>query len=324
VERERKKRLDSLAQAKNNPDAIASRVAPALAFGLRHPYGRPPQGFPGTVEKITPEDMARFHAAYWKPGSAALVLVGDVTLADATDLARRSFGSWSGGAAPALNVPPPSPVGPGKVFLVDRPDAAQTVVSEILPGPARNASDYYALSLANTVWGGAAAARLGSNIREEKGYSYGVFSFPISYSKYGSWRAGGGVVTDKTKESVIEFQKELKNIAGAKPVSEKELADARNNRVRGYAQEFESLSRVVEQVGQLWMASMPMTELERQRDELEKTPLERVNAAAEKYATPSRATLLLVGDLAKIEAGVRDLKIGDVVIIDAEGAPVKK
>jgi zinc protease len=319
VDREKKKRLDALAQANNNPNAISQRLTPALAYGLTHPYGHPSQGFPSTVAAIAPEDLARFHSAYWKPGSSALIFAGDITLADATGLARQSFGSWSGGAAPTLAVPPPQPVGPGKVFLVNRPDAAQTVVAEILPGPTRAASDYYALSLADVVWGGDAAARLGTNLREDKGYSYGVFSFTNPYSKYGTWEAGGGVQTNKTKEAVVEFQKELKFIAGAKPVSEKELTDARNTRVRGYAQQFESLDRVAGQVEELWAIGLPMTELQRETGELQKVTREAVNAAAEKYATPSRATLLLVGDLSKIEAGIRELKIGEVVILDVEG-----
>ncbi|HYL78588.1 MAG TPA: pitrilysin family protein [Bryobacteraceae bacterium] len=323
VDREKKRRLDALAQANNDPNGIAQRVMPRLAYGANHPYGHPSQGFPATVATIAPEDFARFHSTYWKPGSSAIIFCGDITLPDATELARQSFGSWSGGAAPALSVPAPQPMGPGKVFLVNRAEAAQTVVAEILPGPTRTTSDYYALSLADTVWGGTAGARLGTNLREDKGYSYGVFSSTNADSKYGTWVASGGVQTNKTKESVVEFQKELKFIAGEKPVSEKEFRDARSIRVRGYAQQFESLDRVGGQVEELWVNSLPMTELQRETDELQKVTREAVNAAAEKYATPSRSTLLLVGDLAKIEAGIRELKIGEVVIVDTEGKAVK-
>jgi zinc protease len=208
--------------------------------------------------------------------------------------------------------------------MVNHPDAAQTVVTEILPGPARSAPDYYALRLADAVWGGAAGARLGTNLREEKGYSYGVFSFPRAYSKFGSWRAAGGVQTNKTKESLVEFQKELKYIAGEKPVTEKELTDAKHERVRGYAQQFESMGRVADQIISLWAVGMPFTELQREPDELQKATLDSVNAAARKYAAPRGATLLLVGDLSKIEAGVHELNLGEVVMLDAEGKPVAK
>ena len=319
LERERKLRLAELAQVENRPNAISSRLSSMLAYGRTHPYGRPTSGYPTTVEKLNREDLAQFHDTYWKPGSSALILVGDITIGEGAELAKANFGTWKGGSPPTVTIPPPQPVGPGKVFLVNRPDAAQTVVAEILPGPARNSPDFYALSLANTVWGGAAGARLGMNIREEKGYSYGVFSFPAPNSKYGTWRASGGVQTNKTKESVVEFEKELKFIAGQKAISDKELTNARQTRVRGYAQQFESMDRVGEQIEGLWIYGLPMAELQREPDELEKATLASVNTAAQKYAKPSGATLLLVGDLSKIESGVRELNLGDVVVLDAEG-----
>jgi len=324
VERERKKHLDKLAQQQSEPNSIAARVSLALAFGRDHPYGHYPTGFPSTVEKLTLEDLAAFHDTYWKPGGSALIFIGDVSLAEATDLAKSNFGAWSGGAPPAVTIPPPRPFGPSKVFLVNRSDAAQTVVSEILPGPARSAPDYYALTLADAVWGGAAGARLGMNLREEHGYSYGVFSFPRAYSKFGYWRASGGVQTNKTKESLVEFDKELKFIAGEKPISEKELIDAKHVRVRGYAQQFEGMGRVADQITSLWVVGLPTTELQREPDELQKVTLDSANAAARKYAAPGGATLLLVGDLSKIEAGVRELNLGEVVILDSEGRPVEK
>ncbi len=324
VAREKRKRLASLAQEESEPSTTARRLSYQLAFGPSHPYGRFVTGFPYTVEKFTPQDLARYHDTYWKPGGTSLIFAGDLSLAEATDLAKRAFGTWSGGAPPAITIPPPQPVGPGKVFLVNRPDAAQTLVTEILPGPTRNAPDYYALRLADAVWGGAAGARLGMNLREEKGYSYGVFSFSGAFSKYGVWRATGGVQTNKTKESLVEFAKELKNIAGEKPVSDKELTDAKHERIRGYAQEFESMGSVASQVSSLWVVGRPFTDLQREPDELQNASLDSVNAAARKYALPSGATLLLVGDLSKIEPAVRELNLGEVVIIDAEGRPVDR
>ncbi|HET7841225.1 MAG TPA: pitrilysin family protein, partial [Terriglobia bacterium] len=322
VDREKKKRLDDLSQAENDPGAISQRVSRILAFGPDHPYGHPSQGFPSTVAKFTSDDLRKFHDTYWKPGGTALVFVGDISLAEAVELAKSNFGSWSGGAPPAPKVPAPQPVGAGKVFMINRPDAAQTSVALVLPGPARNASDFYSLSLANQVWGGAAGARLGSNIREDKGYSYGVFSFPAPLTTTGMWRAAGGVQTNKTKESVVEFEKELKFIAGEKPVSDTELANAKHERVRGYAQQFESMGRVTQQISDLWITEMPMSELQREPDELQKATLDSVNAAAKKYAAPGGATLLLVGDLSKIEAGVRQLNLGETVLLDVEGKPV--
>ena len=321
--REKKLRLDALAQDSQNPTALASRVAPMLAFGADHPYGRPVRGLPSTVETLTREDFVRFHSDYWKPADSALIFAGDITLAEATHLAQRHFGTWSGRAAPLPSLPEPRPMGPGKVFLLDRQDAAQTVINQVLPGPPRKSPDYFALQLADTIWGGAYTSRLNLNLRQDKGYSYGVHSIPSFYSRAGLWRATGGVQTAKTKESVAEFAKELKFIAGEKPFSEKELADAKANRIRGYAQEFESLGSIGGKIAQLWAAGLPMEELQREPAEFEKASLQEVNRAAQKYALPSAASHLLVGDVAKIEGGLRELNLGEIIFLDAEGKPKK-
>lgn len=323
-DREKKLALDGLAQAANNPNAVANRVAYMLAFGADHPYGRPSGGLPATVQAITREDLMQFHSTYWKPASSALVFVGDISLAEATDLARKNFGSWTGGAAPQVSIPAAKPMGAGKVYLIDRQGAAQTVIAHVLTAPERRSADYYALSLANAVYGGGFGTRLNLNLREDKGYSYGVFAFPQHFSKAGAWIASGGVQTDKTKESAVEFMKELKFIAGEKPISDTEFTNARLARIRGYAQQFESYGRISGQVVDLWTAGLPMTDLQRETEELSKLQLAGVNSVAAKYAAPAGTQILLVGDLSQIESGIRELNLGEIVILDVEGKPVKR
>ncbi|GJG85778.1 peptidase M16 [Gemmatimonadetes bacterium T265] len=323
LERERKVRLDRLAQEAVEPNAIARVVANVAAFGADHPYGRPEEGTPETVPGITRDDLAQWHDRRWKPGSSALVLVGDVSLADATRLAQAAFGGWSGGAA-ARRAPVPRARGlaAGQIYLVDRQDAAQTVVAQVLPGIPRTSPDYYALSLADAVWGGGYGTRLNLNLRQNKGYSYGIFSTPRYYTEGGTWVARGGVQTDKTKESVVEFVQEEKNLAGARPITPQELADAKAARVRGYAQAFEAGSRVAGQVATLWATGLPMTELRHEPEALGAASLDAVNAVASKYADPAHGVLVLVGDRAKIEPGVRSLNLGPVVLLDPRGRPL--
>lgn len=324
VDREKKQRLDLLSQQSQDPNAVAARVGQMVAFGPDHPYGRPVSGLSSTVQGITREDLARFHESNWKPGSSAIVFAGDITLAEAMELAKQTFGSWAVGAATVVRIPAPRPWGPGKVFLVDRQDSAQTVVRQMLPAPPRKTNDYYALNLADAVWGGGFGTRLNLNLREDKGYSYGVFSFPSLYSSAGIWVASGGVQTNKTKESVVEFVNELKSLAGAKPITEQELMTAKHARIRGYAQQFEAIGRIADQVAGLWSAGLPMTELQREPSELERATLNAVNAVAQKYSAPGGVTLLLVGDLAKIEAGIRELNIGEIIVLDNQGKLVTK
>ena len=110
--------------------------------------------------------------------------------------------------------------------------------------------------------------RLNLNLREDKGYTYGASSALALFSKAGYWFSGASVQTDKTKETVVEFMTELKNLAGAKPISESELAEAKANKVRGFAQQFESVGRVAGIVADLWSYGLPMSDLQKEPDEL--------------------------------------------------------
>jgi zinc protease len=323
IARERKRLLDNLAQADRNANAVAARILPMLAFGPDHPYGRPATGLKGSVEGITRQDLVAFHAANWKPGSTALIFAGDISLAQATDLAKTHFGGWSAGAAAAVKIPVATPAATaGKIYLVDRPDAAQTVVGQLLPGVGRTTPDYYALALVDSAWGGATlGTRLNMNLRENKGYSYGVFSNLNAMSSGGSWSANGGIQTDKTAEGVKEFDLELKALAGTRPIDEAEFGTVRNRLTRGYTQQFESLARLTQQIGNLWVLGLPMTELQREYDATSTLTLADVQAAVKKYVQPARASLLLVGDRAKIEPNVRALNLGEIVLLDTEGKP---
>ena len=324
VDREKKRQLDALAQQSKNPNAIASRVRAMLAFGADHPYGRPAQGLSASVEVITREDLAAFHTSRFRPAGSALIFVGAVSLDEAAGLARQHFGSWSGGAPDAIPVPAPRPAAAGRIYLVDRPDSAQSVITQFLAAPTRSAEDFYPLLLTDAVWGGGGfGTRLNLNLREDKGYSYGVFSQLNPYREAGLWFATGGVQTNKTKESLLEFDKELKDIAGARPIGEAELETAKLRKVRGYAQQFEAYSRVAEEISGLWALGLPMAEMQRESDEAAKVTLASALAAVRKYARPETAGLLVVGDRAKIEAGLKELKLGEIVVLDAEGKPAR-
>jgi zinc protease len=325
-DREKKRTLDGLSQLANNPNAVASRIGPMVLFGKDHPYGRPPAGLPSTVSGITREDIVAFHKEFWKPGSSALTFVGDITLEKAKQLAEKHFGSWSGGAAPAVAIPAVTAANRADVYLVDRQDAAQTVVLQAIPAAPRRASDdYYTLRLVDAVWGGGGfGTRLNLNLREDKGYSYGVFSNFSPLRDAGAWYASGGVQTDKTKESVVEFVGELDALVGKKPIESAELTTAQERWTRGYAQQFESLGRIAGQIATLWRFGLPLSEMQREAQEPTRITLDQVRAAANKYVRPGDAALILVGDLSKIEEGIRSLNLGEVVVLDVEGNVVAK
>lgn len=323
-EREKKARIELLARQADDVYFLGALASGMMAYGADHPYGHPIQGLHETVSSITLDDVVSYHKAYYKPGNSVLIFVGDLTMADATALAKQYFGSWPAGTVPTAAIPAPKPMGPGKVFMIDKPGASQTLINQVLNAPERRSRDYYAFTLANAVYGGGFTNRLNLNLREDKGYAYGAYADPEHFTKAGACFTWSAVQTDKTKESVIEFFKELKGIAGERPITEKEFSAAQMTKIRGYAQQFESFARISRQLTELWVAGLPMTTLQVESDEFAKLRLPPVNAAAAKYAAPAATSILLVGDLAKIEAGIRSLNLGEIVILDREGKPVMK
>ncbi len=163
--------------------------------------------------------------------------------------------------------------------------------------------------------------RLNLNLRENKGFTYGASSALALYSKAGYWFSNASVQGDKTRESVVEFVNELRNLQGNGPITERELSEAKANKIRGFAQQFESVGRIAGIIADLWSYGIPMSELQREPDELAAIDLSRVNEVAQKYARIENSKLLLVGDRSKIEEPVRSLDLGEMVFLDEEGKP---
>lgn len=319
LERQRKQRLDSILQERNSPPTIARRVFRSALFGADHPFGREAAGNEQSVQALTRSDLEYFYRTYWKPNRAALVFAGDVDLDEAIQQAEEALGNWAASEAPsaemALVAPPPRL----KICLVDRQDAPQSQVRIGSIGPPRRTDDLYAIELMNTALGGSFSSRLNLNLREEKGYTYGASSAFAYGRRLGFWAAAAGVQTRFTRETLLEFCKELRQIRDERPVTEAELEMARTNLIRGFAQRFETLGRLVDQVVDIVSFDLPLEDIQRYPHAIEAVSLEQVQAAARKYVEPDQAVAVIVGDLKSIEPAIRDLGIGQVVILDVRG-----
>ncbi|MFZ2958032.1 MAG: pitrilysin family protein [Candidatus Ozemobacteraceae bacterium] len=323
LERIRKLVLADLTQAENDPPTLAARLRQILCFGSEHPYGLPLNGYKESVEAISRDDLATRHRETWKPGNAVLIMAGDVTLEEAKALAETAFAAWPAGNASEAVIPEAKPVGWGKVYLYDKQDAAQTYVVQIMAGPQRGSPDYYALQLADAVWGsGGFGTRLNLNLREDKGYTYGARSGIGAQTAGGLWFAGASVQADKTKESLVEFLKELDDIAGKRQIGAEELEAARARKVRGYAQGFESLDKITEKIASLWALHLPFDEFKTELKKTQELTGAEINKAASTWAKRDQSCLLLIGDRKKIEAKVKELNFGEIVLIDAKGKPL--
>jgi predicted Zn-dependent peptidase len=322
LSRERRARLQALRSQKDRPTIIATQTFNRLVYGADHPYGHPSNGTPATIEKLTRADVSGFYDAYYRPNNAVLIVVGDVSAAEAQALATRAFGSWKSKPVPALAAAIPARPAPRAtgVYLVDKPGAAQ---SEIRIGHAltsRSTSpDYYALRVLNAALGGAFTSRVNLNIREAKGYTYGARTTMTFERGAGPFIASAGVFTAKTDSSLIEFMKEIRDIRGPRPLTAAETEFAKASLVRAYPRALETNAGVAATLADLAFYRLPDTELTGYLAKLEQVKPADVTRVAERYLAPDSSVVVVVGDLAKIQPGIEALHLGPVTVLDPDG-----
>ena len=322
LERQRKLRLDRILQERNSPSATAGRVFRSLLFAEGHPLGLPTGGNEASVQVLTRRELVEFHRVHWRPDNAVLLFAGDITLAEAARLAGDCLGGWEAGAVPQVALPAASPPEGIRVALVDRQDAPQSQIRIGSIGPARKVADYHAIELMNAVLGGSFSSRLNLNLREDKGYTYGV-STRFAYARQGGfWVGGTAVQTSVTTQTLLELHKEIAAIGEARPITQAELSAAQQNLVRGFAQRFETVGRVADQMSELFAYDLPLETLAGYPAAIDSVPLEQVRAAARRYLDETRLLVVVVGDLKQLEDPVRQLDLGPVEIVDPGGKPV--
>jgi zinc protease len=323
VELAKKLRIERIGQEKNNPANLASELFPRILFA-GHAAGVPDRGTEASIAALTPADLKTVHETFWRPNNAALILVGDVTVDEGVKLAERHFGTWAAKDLPQATVKEAGTPQKPYIFLVDKQGAPQSQIRIGSVAPARSAPDYVPIQVMNTLFGGNFSSRLNLNLREDKGYAYGAFSAFNQTLHYGYWFAGAGVQTPSTVASLIEFKKEIDGMAGARPVSDTELADVKKNLSRSYLQNFETLSQVVRQVAPLITANVPLDFLTTYvPDVLKLTPAD-VMTAGGKYMDMNRVVVLVVGDLSIIEKPIMTLGWGEAVVLSPDGKVLRK
>jgi zinc protease len=322
VERVRRERLTDLRRIKDDANAIAERVEVGLLFGRRTPHGHPIGGWEESVAAMTLAEMVETHGRAFLGARPTFVMVGDIKAEEAAKQLEAAFGAWSGTAAP----PPvtqafPEPGGV-TVYLVDKPGAAQSVIRAGHLSVPRPHPDYFPLVVMNMAFGGQFTARLNMNLREDKGYSYGYrsrFDWRRSRSVFS---AGGSVQTAVTKESVIETLKECEDLHDRRPLTEEEFEKSKLGLIRGYPPTFETPGQVLRRLLDVVHFGLPDDYFSTQVQQLEAVTLAEARRVAAEHVHPDKLSVLVVGDLAVIEPGIRELG-QPVVLLDWEGRPLE-
>ena len=318
LERLRAQRLVSLNASKAQPGAIASRVFPKVVYGTGHPFGQ--LVTEETLTAITRDDVVAFHKAYFQPGRAAIVVVGDVTPASARATVEKALAAWpAGGTKPTFVYPPLPAKAPTTIYVVDKPGAAQSTFAIGLPGPPRSTPDYYAIEVMNTLLGGMFQSRINANIREEKGLSYGVSSYFAFGKGPGAFRAGGDIISAKSDVALTEFMKEFRGIQGSRPVTDDELQTAKNALAQSLPERFASVGSIGSAIGELWQQGLPdgyYLQYGKAINAVTKADLVRV---AKQDLDLGHLSIVIVGDRATIEGPLKATNIAPIVVLDIEG-----
>ena len=318
LDRLRKERLTGLLQARDNAGALIQLAFPRIVFGPTHRYGTSANGLPATIEALTVDDLKTFYRSHFRPDNATLLVVGDLTPATALPMLERAFGNWKAdGMAPLVaDVPNAPQLTKRQVYLVDKPEAAQSQIRIGWVGVSRSTPDYAVLEVLNTVLGGSFTSRLNQNLREKNGYAYGASSgFDMRLSA-GPFLAAAGVQTDKTADALKEFFNELNGILT--PVPPDELAKARNYVALGFPGEFETTSDMARKLEELVIYNLPDTTFSDFVPSVTAVTAADLQRAAARFVQPERMAVVVVGDLKLIEGPIRALNLGPITRVPVD------
>lgn len=315
---EKQRRVAQIKQEKAQPNAIALRVMPRILYGEAHAYGKPltGSGEEKSVQALTRDDLASWHRAWFHPNNSVLVVTGDVTMKQLQPELERVFAAWKRGEAPKKKLDVVTASAAGKVYLIDKPDAPQSVIVAAHVSERGGDPGDLAIETVMRNFGGMATSRLNRNLRLDKHWSYGTQGSILAARGQRPFLVIAPVQTDKTKESMLEVAKEIRGITGERPLAGEEFASIMRNQTMRLPGRFETLAS-------LEGAALDMINLGR-KPEYFRDYASNVRALSEanlaeagkKFVKPEQLVWLVIGDLKKIEAGVRELKFGEVVRIE--------
>ena len=322
-ERLKKEQIARIQQEKASPITMALRVFPVLLYGPNHSYGVP---FSGTgteagVQGITRDALMKFHDTWFKPNNATLVVVGDITMPELQPRLEKLFQGWKQGPVPPKNLGTVPALAASVVYLLDKPGAEQSVIFAGNLFPPKANPDEIAIETMNQILGGAFASRINLNLREDKHWSYGAQSLTLDARGQRPFLAYAPVQSDKTKESMQEILSEFQGIRANRPATAEELTFAKDQMTLTLPGRWETMSAVAGGLNEIIKFGLPEDYYRTYGQRVRAMDLTAVNKAAQNVQ-PDHLLWVVVGDRSRIEAGIKELGLGEIRVIDADGNPV--
>lgn len=311
----RKQAISGLQVAKDNPQAIASRVADVMRYGADHPYGE------FETEKswsnISTDDCRKYYDTYFRPNTAFLSIIGDITPDEAKAMAEKYFGTWAKQDVPRHQYPEVAPPAARMVALVDRPAAVQSELRVTYPVVyRRGAADEFAAEIANLVLGGGFSGRLFNNLREKHAYTYGAYSSLSRSRVIGSFTVSTSVRNAVTDSAIAEIMYELNRMV-KEGITEAELRSAKNLLIGEFSRSLENPQTIAGFAQNIAINKLPEDYYTNYLRRIESVTLEEVKRAATKYIRPDNAYIVVVGKAADFADKLK--KIGALKYFDIYG-----
>ncbi len=272
-----------------------------------------------SIDRLNRELLSKWHRERFAPENSILGIAGDVRAKDLLAKLEIQLAGWKKRPADQPWPRDPAPANGRKVLLVHRPNSVQTTLALGNIAIDRRSPDYLPMVLMNDIIGGGASARLFLNLREEKGYTYGVYSNFSALRYPGPWRAGGNMRTEVTDGALVEFFKEIERIRDEK-VSGRELAESKRSIVAGFALSLEQPTRMLNFAITRKLYGLPADYWDTYAAKIMAVSAEDVQRVARKYLNPETLQLVAVGDATKIKTVLE--KYGAVEVYDSNGALV--
>ncbi|HEX4822796.1 MAG TPA: pitrilysin family protein [Candidatus Polarisedimenticolaceae bacterium] len=318
-----KQQIARIQREKSQPVGMALRVLPKLLYGNGHPYALPfsGSGYEDTVAKLTRDDLIKFHQTWFKPNNATMIVVGNTTMAEIKPKLEALFKDWAKGTVPVKKVSQVAAKNTSTVYILDKPGAAQSVIiAGQVVAPTAN-PDEITFKTMNQVLGGSFVSRINMDLREDKHWSYGSYSFVPDARGQRPFIGYAPVQTDKTKESMVEVMAQLKGIVGGKPITAGELEMAQDGLTKTLPGQWETQDAVSGSIADMVNYGLPDDYYTTFPNKVRALKTSDLIGNAQKTLNPDKMVWVVVGDRAKIEAGIKDLKYGEVKYLDPDGNP---
>jgi predicted Zn-dependent peptidase len=313
-DRVRELRLNRLLQLKDLPPALADRAFAQLLY-RGHPYGHLPIGSEGALRSLMIRDIMSFHRRACIPSRTTVIAVGDASHDTLQKAALRAFDAWQADEAEPVADPetfPPAAPPVTRLALVHRAGAAQSELRIGQIALPRRTADYHAALVANMVLGGQFVSRINMNLREDKGYTYGVRTAFEFRRAPGPFVLHASVQSDRTADALRESLAEIRAIRGERPVTRKELEVGRASLTRGYPRNFETADQIARAAAQLALYELPDDYFTTFVPKVLALTEDAVTAVAAKHIDPDRLVAVIVGDRDKLAPSLRALDLGDI------------